>query len=64
MRHMLCVGLSIPVFGSRQSHRSEPSNWYVAYTKHLKFGGLALLDVLFASSKETRQAYSLAGHCV
>ena len=51
MRHMLCVGFSIPVFGSRHSNRREPSNWYVAYTKHLKFGALALLDVLFASSK-------------
>ena len=51
MRHMLCVGFSILVFGLRHSNRREPSNCYVAYTKHLRFGGLALLDFLFASSK-------------
>ena len=27
------------------------SNWYVAYIKHVWFGGLALIDVFFASSK-------------
>ena len=51
MRHMLCVGLSNLAFGSRHSNRGEPSNWYVAYTKHVRFCGLALLDVFFASSK-------------
>ena len=45
MRHMLCVGFSTHVFGG------EPSNWYVAHTKHLKFCGLPLLNVFFASSK-------------
>ena len=29
----------------------EPSNWYAAYTKQVRFGGLALLDFLFASTK-------------
>ena len=48
MRHMLCVGFSTHVFGSRHSNRGEPSNWYVAHTKHVRFGGLALLDVFFA----------------
>ena len=51
MRHMLCVGFSIHVFGSRHSNRREPSNWYVPYTKRVRFGGLALLDVSFASSQ-------------
>ena len=27
------------------------SNWYVAYTRHVCFGGPALIDVFFASSK-------------
>ena len=48
---MLCVGFSTHVFGSRHSNGEELSNWYVAYTKHVSFGGLALLDVFFASSK-------------
>ena len=64
MRHMLCVGFSIHVFGSRHCDGRNPSNRYVAYTKHVRFGGLALLDVFFASSKFTHQAYSLAGHGV
>ena len=51
MGHMLYDGFSIHVFRSRHSNRRERSNWYVAYTKHLRFGGLALLDVWFASSK-------------
>ena len=51
MRHMLCVSLHTHVFGSPHSNRREPSNWYVPYTKHVRFGGLALLDVFFASSK-------------
>ena len=51
MRHMLCVGLSTHVFGTRHSNRREPSNWYVPYIKHVKLGGLALLNVFFASSK-------------
>ena len=48
---MLCVGFSIPVFGSRHSNPREPSDWYVPYTKHVRFGGLALHDVFFASIK-------------
>ena len=51
MRHMLCVGFSIHVFGSRHSNRREPSNLFVPYSKHVGFGGLVLLDVFFASSK-------------
>ena len=51
MRHMFCVGISNHVFGSRHSNREESSNWYVAYTKHVRFGGLAVLAVFFASSK-------------
>ena len=51
MRHMFCVGFSIHVLGSRHYNRGKPSNWYVAYTKNVRFGGLALLDVFFASSK-------------
>ena len=51
MRHMLCVGFSIHVFGSRHSNRSKLSNWYIPYSKHVKFGGLGLLDVSFASGK-------------
>ena len=51
MRHMLCVGFSYHVFGSRHSNCGEPSNLDVAYSKHVRFGGLALLDVFFASSK-------------
>ena len=51
MRHMLCVGFSIPVFGSRHSNRREPSNWCVACSKHARFIGLALLVVVLASSK-------------
>ena len=51
MRHMLCVGFSIHVFGSRNSNSRDPGNWYVPYTKHVRFGGLTLLDVFFASSK-------------
>ena len=51
MRHMLCVGFSIHVFGSRHSNRSKPASWYVPYSEHVTFGGLALLDVFFASSK-------------
>ena len=51
MKHILCVGFSIHVFGSRHSNRGKPSNRYVAYTKHVMFGGLALLDVFVASSK-------------
>ena len=51
MKHMLCVGFSIHIFGSRHSNRRGPSSWYVAYTKHVTVGGLALLDVFFASSK-------------
>ena len=64
MRHMLCVGLSIHVFALRHSNCREPSNWYVAYTNHVRFRGLALLDVFFANRKETRKAYSLAGQGV
>ena len=51
MRHMLSVGFSTHVFGSRHSNRREPSNWYVPYTEHVRFGGLALLDVFLPSSK-------------
>ena len=51
MRHMLCAGLSTHVFGSQHCNRREPSNWYVPNTKHVRFGGLAFLDVFFASSK-------------
>ena len=51
MRHMLCVGFCTHFFGWRHSNRREPSNWYVAYTKHVRFGGVALLDVMFARSK-------------
>ena len=51
MRHVLFVGCFTHFFGSRHSNGGEPSNWYVAYTKHVRFGGLALLDVSFASSK-------------
>ena len=51
MRHMFCVGFSNHVFGLRHSNRGVPNNWYVAYTKHVRFGWLALLDVFFASSK-------------
>ena len=51
MRNMLCVGFSTHVLGLRHSHRGEPSNWYVTYTKQVRPGGLALLDVFFASSK-------------
>ena len=51
MRHMLDVGFSTHVFGSRHSNRREPSDWYVPYPKHVTFGGLALLDVFFANSK-------------
>ena len=32
-------------FGSRNSNHRELSNWYVAYTKQVGFGELALLDV-------------------
>ena len=64
MRHMLCLGCSVHVFGLGHSNRWEPNNWHVAYTKHVGFGGLTLLDVLFANGKCTRQAYSLAGHRV
>ena len=53
MRHMLCVGFSYHVFGSRHSNRGEHSNWYVPYTKQVRFGGLALLDGFFASSKSS-----------
>ena len=48
---MLCVGFSYHVFGSRHSNRGEPSNSNGAFSKHVRFGGLALLDVFFASSK-------------
>ena len=51
MRHMLCVGFSTHVFASRHSNREEPSNGYVTYTKNVRLGKLALLDVFFASSK-------------
>ena len=51
MRHMLCAGLSTHVFAPQHSNRGEPSNCYVPYTKLVRFGGLALLDVFFASSK-------------
>ena len=51
MRHMLCVGFSNHIFRLRHSNRGEPNNWYVAYTKHVRFGGLALRDVFFASRK-------------
>ena len=51
MRDMLCVGFSIHVFGSRHSNRRQASSWYVPYTKCVRFGGLALLEVFFASSK-------------
>ena len=37
--------------GSQQSNCREPINWYLPYTKNLRFGALALLDVFFASSK-------------
>ena len=51
MRHMSCVGFPIHVFGSRHSNCWELSDSYVADRKHVTCGGLALLDVLFASSK-------------
>ena len=51
MRHMLCVGFFNHLFGSRHSNCEESSKWYVPYTKHVRFGRLALLDVFFASSK-------------
>ena len=51
MRHVLCVGFSTHVFGSRHSNGREPSNWHVPYAKHVRFVGLAFLDVFFASSK-------------
>ena len=37
--------------GSRHSIRREPNNWSVVYTKQVRFGGLALLDVLISSNK-------------
>ena len=43
IRHMLRVGFSVHVFGSRHSNHREPSNQYVAYTKHVRSGGLPLL---------------------
>ena len=51
MRHMLSVGVFFNVLGSRHCNRTEPSSLYVAYTKHVTFGWLALLDVLVAGSK-------------
>ena len=51
MRHMLFDGFSTHFFGSRDSNCGEPGNWYVVYAKHVRFGGVALLDVFFASSK-------------
>ena len=35
----------------RHTLTAEPSSWYAAYTKQVRFGGLAPIDVLFASSK-------------
>ena len=51
MRRMLCVGFFTHVFGSQHSNRGEPSISYVAHTEYVRFGGLALLDVFFVSSK-------------
>ena len=51
MRHLLCVGFFLHVSGSRHSNRRELSNWYVPYTKHVRVGELALLNVFFASRK-------------
>ena len=51
MIHMLCVGFSTHFFGSRHSNHGDLSKGYVAHTKHVRLGGLALLDVLFASSE-------------
>ena len=48
---MLCVGFTLCsclCFAILQLQ--EPINWYAAYTKQVGFGGLALLDVVFASS--------------
>ena len=52
MRHMWCVGFTFKLclwYTILQPH--EPSNLYATYTKQVGSGGLALLDVLFASSK-------------
>ena len=43
--------LFVPLVRDTLTAAPEPSNWYAAYTKQVRFGGLALLDVLFASSK-------------
>ena len=51
MRHMLCVGFWVHVFGSRHSNGREASSWYVPNTKDVSFGGLALLYVFFAGCK-------------
>ena len=51
MRHMLCVGLSIHVFGLRHSNRTEPSDSDVAYIQYVTFGGFALLGVLYERGK-------------
>ena len=52
---MLCVAFSIHVFGSQHSNCREPSNRYVPYTKHVRFGGLVLLMFsLQAASKPAR----------
>ena len=40
----------ILAFDSRHPNRREPSKRYVAYTTQVRFGWLALLDALFASS--------------
>ena len=51
MRCTLCVGFALYYcFSFTTLEQQEPSNWDVAYTKQVRFGGLDLLDALFAST--------------
>ena len=51
MRHDLCVGSSTHAFGLRYFNPRSPTIGFLAYSKQVRFGGLALLAVLFASSE-------------
>ena len=58
---MLCVGGSIHVFGFRHSNCREPSNWHIAYTKHVRFGGWPfLMPCSRAASKPAKFIHLLA----
>ena len=52
MRRVSCVGFTFCLcLWFAILELQEPSNWYAAYTKQVRFGGLGFLDVLSASSK-------------